>query len=71
MTQYKITSLDWREFELKENELKYEGRAKAYIDVDRMTNEGLAGGTITDKYDHPQIEEAQDFLNEDPPRKSD
>jgi hypothetical protein len=47
----------------------YEGRDKAYIDVDRMTNEGLAGGTVTDRYDHPQIEEAQDFKEEEPPKK--
>ncbi|WP_196121259.1 hypothetical protein [Anaerobacillus alkaliphilus] len=48
----------------------YEGRDKVYVDVDRMTNEGLAGGTVTDKYDHPQIERAQDFKEEEPPRKA-
>lgn len=47
---------------------QYEGRDKAYIDVDRMTNEGLAGGTVTDHYDHPQIEKAQNFKEEEPPR---
>ncbi len=47
----------------------YEGRDKVYVDVDRMTNEGLAGGTVTDHYDHPQIERAQDFKEEAPPRK--
>ncbi|MCT8139476.1 hypothetical protein H1D32_18255 [Anaerobacillus sp. CMMVII] len=49
---------------------KFEGRDKAYIDVDRMTNEGLAGGTVTDRYDHPQIEATQDFKEEEPPKKA-
>jgi hypothetical protein len=46
----------------------HEGRDKVYVDVDRMTNEGLAGGTVTDRYDHPQIEDAQEFKKEERPR---
>lgn len=53
---------------MKKKDLKNEGKDKLYIDVDRMTNEGLAGGTVTGKYDHPQIEEAQDFKEEEPPK---
>ncbi|WP_371932635.1 hypothetical protein [Bacillus carboniphilus] len=28
----------------KRDELKYEGKEKAFLDVDRMINEGLGGG---------------------------
>ena len=27
-------------------DLQYEGRDKVYVDVDRMINEGMAGGTV-------------------------
>lgn len=53
---------------LKNKDSKHEGRDKFYVDLDRMTNEGLAGGTVTDNYDHPQIEEAQEFKEEEPPK---
>ena len=48
---------------------KFEGRDKFFVDLDRMTSDGLAGGTVTNKYDHPQIEEAQNLEEEEPPRK--
>ncbi|WP_169824039.1 hypothetical protein [Anaerobacillus alkalidiazotrophicus] len=50
---------------MKKKDSNYEGRENVFLDVDRMTNEGLAGGTVTGKYDHPQIEEAQDFKEEE------
>jgi hypothetical protein len=53
----------------QKDDLPYEGKSKAYVDLDRMTNEGLAGGTVTGKYDHEQIEEATDIpMYEDAPR---
>ncbi|WP_257349468.1 hypothetical protein [Pseudalkalibacillus decolorationis] len=46
---------------------QYEGKEEAYMDVDRMINEGMAGGTVTGKYDHEQIEQSLDLVEEDPP----
>ncbi|WP_211271458.1 hypothetical protein [Anaerobacillus alkalilacustris] len=54
---------------MKKKDSNYEGREKVFLDVDRMTNEGLAGGTVTGKYAHPQIEETQDFKEEEEPKE--
>lgn len=48
----------------------YEGRDEYFMDVDRMMNEGLAGGTVSYKENAGIIEEAHDFLKEDPPLKT-
>ncbi|WNF37541.1 hypothetical protein RJD24_03505 [Bacillaceae bacterium IKA-2] len=53
---------------MKNKDSKYEGRDKLYLDLDRMTNEGLAGGRVTENYEHPQIEAAQDLKEEEPPK---
>lgn len=47
----------------------YEGRREAYLDIDRMINEGLAGGTV---YEHgsPQIDQTIDLPEEEPPHKN-
>ncbi|MBU9711285.1 hypothetical protein [Evansella tamaricis] len=45
----------------------YEGRDRVMVDVDRMTNEGLAGGKDHITNDKRQIDEAQDFHEEKPP----
>lgn len=51
-------------------DLDYEGRREAYLDIDRMINEGLAGGNVVTRYPLTQIEEAHDIiLEEDPPLK--
>ncbi|WP_211274943.1 hypothetical protein [Bacillus marinisedimentorum] len=47
----------------------HEGRDKVFVDVDRMINEGLAGGTVTQR-DMKQIEKARDLVEEDPPNSS-
>jgi hypothetical protein len=49
---------------------KHEGRDKRFMDVDRMINEGLGGGTVNLKYDKPAIDEARNLEEENPPRKS-
>ncbi|MFC0523473.1 hypothetical protein ACFFGV_07730 [Pontibacillus salicampi] len=38
-----------------------ESREQYEVDVDRMINEGLAGGTVHSKYDREQLEEARDL----------
>ncbi|EKN70484.1 hypothetical protein M670_04104 [Schinkia azotoformans MEV2011] len=59
-----------REQEIKnlmEKDSKYEGRDRYFLDVDRMINEGMAGGTIINREDNPQIGEARSFEKEEPP----
>lgn len=52
---------------LLEKDSKYEGRDQYFIDVDRMINEGMAGGTIINREDNQQIGEARSFEKEEPP----
>jgi hypothetical protein len=46
---------------------QYEGRDEAYMDIDRMVNEGMAGGTVSNRYDRIQIEQSLDLFEEAPP----
>lgn len=49
---------------------KHEGRDHYFIDVDRMINEGMAGGTIINREDdYKQIGGTRSFENEEPPLK--
>ncbi len=50
----------------KEKGSKYEGRDEYFMDVDRMINEGLGGGTVNDTH-AGIIEESRDLETEDPP----
>jgi hypothetical protein len=45
----------------------YEGRDKAYMDIDRMINEGMSGGSVHSRHDSVNIEEARDLVEEEPP----
>lgn len=47
-----------------------EGRDVAYMDIDRMINEGLAGGNVYSRHDTTNIEEALDLFKEEPPFES-
>lgn len=49
----------------------YEGRDKAFMDIDRMINEGLSGGTVHSRYNSTNIEEARELSEELPPNKWD
>lgn len=53
-----------------EKDLLYEGRREAYLDIDRMINEGMAGGTVRE-YGSPQIGATIELPKEEPPRKND
>lgn len=46
-----------------------QGADEYFIDVDRMINEGMAGGTESLRYDHEQIEQARELKKEEPPHK--
>jgi len=50
-------------------DLQNEGRDKAYIDVDRMINEGMAGGQVFRVESTPNIEESRDLYPEDSPNE--
>lgn len=49
----------------------YEGRDQAFVDVDRMINEGLSGGSVHSRYDTTNIEEARELPEEQPPYECD
>lgn len=53
----------------RKKDMLYEGRSEAYLDIDRMINEGLAGGTVRGE-DTPQIDATTDLPEEEPPRKT-
>jgi hypothetical protein len=53
------------------NDSLYEGRDKAFMDIDRMMNEGLSGGSVHNREGAKNIEEAHDFHAELPPKKLD
>jgi len=48
----------------------YEGRDRVFVDIDRMINEGLAGGSVFARHDSVNIEEARDLKKEQPPREA-
>ncbi|MDR7076716.1 hypothetical protein J2Y03_001719 [Neobacillus niacini] len=48
-------------------DLLYEGKDKAYLDIDRMINEGMSGGSVHSRHDSTNIEEARDLIEEEPP----
>lgn len=47
---------------------KYQGKKEYAFDVDRMIDEGLAGGTVNPEYDHPSVDEARPLDKEDRPK---
>lgn len=47
-----------------------EGRDVAYMDVDRMINEGMSGGSVHMRHDSVNIEEARDIHEEEPPQQT-
>jgi hypothetical protein len=49
----------------------YEGRDSVFLDVDRMINEGMAGGNVYQAGNERQnIEEAHEFTDEAPPQEN-
>ncbi len=51
-------------------DLEFEGRDEAYLDIDRVINEGLAGGTFINREEKTNIEEARELSEEEPPHIS-
>ncbi|MDP4083957.1 MAG: hypothetical protein Q8934_04995 [Bacillota bacterium] len=52
---------------MKEKGSMFEGRDKAYMDIDRMINEGMSGGSVHYRHDTTNIEEARELVEEQPP----
>lgn len=50
-------------------DVNHEGRDKVYLDIDRMINEGMSGGSVHMRHDCTNIEEAHDLLEEEPPHE--
>jgi hypothetical protein len=48
-------------------DLKFEGKDKVFLDIDRIINEGLSGGSVHSRHDTTNIEEARDLTEEEPP----
>lgn len=46
---------------------EYGKKDSVYLDVDRIINEGMAGGNVYTAGNSQNIEEAHDFFDEDPP----
>lgn len=59
--------MDKKKEELANMGSAYEGRDEAYMDIDRMINEGLSGGSVHSRFDTTNIEEARDLAKEEPP----
>ncbi|WP_173427557.1 hypothetical protein [Mesobacillus campisalis] len=53
-----------------ESDLQHEGKDKVYLDVDRIINEGLSGGSVHMREGSTNIEEARDMEEEAPPNQS-
>lgn len=51
-------------------DLDNEGRDKAYMDIDRMINEGMSGGSVHGRGLDLNIEEAREFYEEEPPNRT-
>ena len=45
----------------------YENKDSVYLDIDRIINEGMAGGNVYSVGNYQNIEEAHDFFDEAPP----
>ena len=55
---------------MKEKDSRFEGRDDYFMDVDRMINEGLAGGVVHSAENNTNIEEARDLIREAPPNQN-
>jgi hypothetical protein len=51
------------------NDSCHEGRDKYFMDIDRMMNEGMSGGSVHMRHNATNIEEAHDFVEEEPPHE--
>ncbi|WP_110928983.1 hypothetical protein [Bacillus massiliglaciei] len=53
---------------LKDTE--FEGKDQTYLDIDRIINEGMAGGNVYTSGEKQNIEEAHEFYDETTPNSN-
>jgi hypothetical protein len=53
------------------SDTEYEGKDKVFLDVDRIINEGMSGGSVHEREEISNIEEARNLKQESPPTKYD
>jgi hypothetical protein len=53
----------------EKKDLAFEGKGKVYLDIDRIINEGLSGGSVHSRHNTTNIEEARNLKEEEPPSK--
>ncbi len=51
-----------------EEDLEYEGKDKVFLDVDRIINEGMSGGSVHMRDNTTNIEESRELTEEDSPQ---
>jgi hypothetical protein len=64
-----LVSVEERKNVQAKTDLQYEGKDKVYLDIDRIINEGLSGGSVHSRHDTTNIEEARNLTEEEPPSK--
>jgi hypothetical protein len=66
----RIGRMNKKNEEPSKKDLLYEGKEEKYLDIDRIINEGLSGGSVHARNESTNIEEARDFVEEEPPYRS-
>jgi len=56
---------------MEPKDVKFEGKEEWFMDIDRMTNEGLAGGHVGPDYHNGEIDTATEIQKESPPKTTD
>lgn len=53
----------------KLDDINYEGKGEYFLDIDRMINEGLSGGSVHTREDTTNIGESTEIEKESPPNR--
>lgn len=64
-----LMTMDEKKGAQVKEDLLYEGKDKAYLDIDRIINEGMSGGSVHSRHDSTNIEEARELVVEEPPNE--
>jgi hypothetical protein len=60
--------MDERKIGQGKADMQYEGKDSVYLDIDRIINEGLSGGSVHSRAGTTNIEESRDLVEEEPPK---
>jgi hypothetical protein len=67
MKKERDDEMDKKKEEIVNKGSDYEGKDQVYLDIDRMINEGMSGGSVHSRYETTNIEEARDLVKEESP----